>query len=216
MPASARHAGPGWDHDWDKCRSWPALGLILALHAGALWGLLQVDAVRQAVQQVAPIMVGLITLPPPEPPRPRIEPPPRPAPPKARAEPQMIAAQTQAQAPIAAPAPEPLPAEPPPPAEAPLAVVPPDFLAAYLDNPRPVYPANAKRLRQTGRVLLRVLVNVEGRPDRVEVETGSGYDMLDRAALDAVRRWKFVPARQGDQAIAATVLVPIQFELNSR
>lgn len=208
-------------HGWDERSGWPALGLILALHAGALWGLMQVDAVRQAVQDVAPIMVGLITLPPPEPVQPRIEPPPKPAPPKPKPapRPQMIAAATPSPAPIEAPPPEPVTPEippPPPPAEPapPAPVVPPNFLAAYLDNPAPSYPATSKRLRETGLVMLRVRVSAAGRAENVSVETSSGHERLDRAALDAVRRWKFVPARQGELAVVAEVLVPIQFDLN--
>lgn len=209
-------------HDWDEQTGWPALGLILALHAGALWGLMQVDAVREAVQEVAPIMVGLITLPPPEPVKPRLEPPPIKPKPKPRRKPtpkpQMIAAATPAPAPIEVPLPEPIAPKdpPPPPAEPapPAPVVPPNFLAAYLDNPAPAYPSTSKRLRETGLVMLRVRVAASGRAESVSIETSSGHQRLDRAALDAVRRWKFVPARQGEQAVTAEVLVPIQFDLN--
>ena len=113
-----------------------------------------------------------------------------------------------------------MPVEPPlPPVPAPIAapapVIPPRFVAAYLDNPAPAYPASAKRLGEAGTVTLRVLVNPHGRAESVEVERSSGYRRLDRAALDAVRKWKFVPAKQGDQAIAAWVLVPLNFELKT-
>jgi protein TonB len=92
-------------------------------------------------------------------------------------------------------------------------VTPPRFDAAYLDNPAPIYPASAKRLREQGRVLLRVLVTAQGTAERIEVARTSGVEVLDRAALDAVRRWRFVPARQGDAAVAAFVHVPIVFSL---
>jgi protein TonB len=49
----------------------------------------------------------------------------------------------------------------------------------------------------------------------VEIRTSSGVERLDRAALDAVRRWRFVPARQGDTPVDAWVLVPIRFSLDS-
>lgn len=132
----------------------------------------------------------------------------------------MIVAETPAPAPMMAPPPDPVPVEPPPPPPpatpaAPAPIVPPSFVAAYLDNPPPSYPASAKRLGETGTVMLRVLVNPLGRPDSVEVERSSGYSRLDRAALDAVRKWKFVPAKQGDQAVAAWVLVPLNFELTT-
>lgn len=206
---------------WDQGRSWPALGLIVGLHVGAVWALMQLDSVRQAVQDAVPIMVGLVTLPPPEPPR--VEPPPpppKPVPPRPRPEPKMIVAETPEPAPMMAPPPDPVPMEPPPPPPpappaAPAPIVPPNFVAAYLDNPPPAYPTSAKRLGETGTVMLRVLVNALGRPDKVEVERSSGYSRLDRAALDAVRKWKFVPAKQGDQAISAWVLVPLNFELKT-
>lgn len=207
------------DHrDWDAGGRWPALGLIVALHAGALWGLMQIESVRAAVQNVAPIMVGLITLPPPETPKPTVEPPPpKPAPVKPRPEPRMIAAETPAPAAMEAPLPEPAPAEEPPPPvvepSPPAPITPPNFVAAYLDNPPPAYPASSKRFGETGIVTLRVQVSAQGRAESVEIAQSSGFARLDRAALDAVRRWKFIPAKQGDQPVAAVVLVPLNFEL---
>jgi protein TonB len=50
-------------------------------------------------------------------------------------------------------------------------------------------------------------------PARVELRSSSGHDRLDAVALETVRRWKFVPARRGDQAVSAWVLVPISFSL---
>ena len=66
---------------------------------------------------------------------------------------------------------------------------------------------------ETGRVVLRVLVTATGAPERVELRTSSGSLRLDGAALEAVQRWKFVPARQGDTPVPAWVLVPILFTL---
>ncbi len=64
-------------------------------------------------------------------------------------------------------------------------------------------------------MLLRVHVTPAGTPDAVEVRTSSGSLRLDNAALEAVRRWRFVPARQGEATVAAWVLVPISFTLSS-
>ena len=66
---------------------------------------------------------------------------------------------------------------------------------------------------ETGRVVLRVLVTAAGTPQQVELRTSSGSRRLDGAALEAVRRWKFIPARQGDTPVSAWVLVPILFTL---
>lgn len=96
---------------------------------------------------------------------------------------------------------------------APAPVSLPRFDAAYLDNPRPVYPPLSRRMGEQGKVLLRVAVDSAGRPTDVQLHQGSGSLRLDRAALDAVRSWRFTPARQGDLAVAASVIVPIVFSL---
>lgn len=90
---------------------------------------------------------------------------------------------------------------------------PPRFDAAYLDNPKPSYPLISRRMKEEGRVLLRVQVSANGQAADVEVHTSSGSMRLDQSALETVRRWKFVPARQGSEAVAASVLVPIVFSL---
>ena len=96
---------------------------------------------------------------------------------------------------------------------APAALTAARFDAAYLNNPAPAYPMLSRRLREEGEVMLRVLVAADGQPKRIEVRTGSGSERLDRAAEDAVARWRFVPARRGDTAVEAWVLVPIVFKL---
>ena len=129
--------------------------------------------------------------------------------------------------PMPQPAPEPSPAvskpepKPTPPASAPsasaakkAAVVPPDVVAAYRNNPPPVYPIRSRRLGEQGRVLLRVHVTPGGRVDQIRVERSGGHQRLDEAALEAVRDWRFAPARRGNRPIAAWVLVPIHFKLS--
>jgi len=91
--------------------------------------------------------------------------------------------------------------------------VPPRFDAAYLRNPQPEYPMVSRRLSEEGQVVLRVLVGPEGTPERLEVKASSGFSRLDLAALEAVRRWRFVPAHQAGQPMPAWVLVPIRFLL---
>ncbi len=107
------------------------------------------------------------------------------------------------------------PAPAPVPAPAPIAVSQPRFDADYLSNPAPTYPPLSRRLGEEGKVILRVHVEPSGRPSQIELKTGSGSHRLDQAAQDAVWRWKFIPARRGDEAIAAWVLVPIVFKLST-
>jgi protein TonB len=109
---------------------------------------------------------------------------------------------------LAAPQPSAAPASP-----RPAALVPPRFDADYLANPPPVYPALSRRNQEEGRVILRVLVDPDGRPLSVETKTSSGWPRLDRAAEDAVRLWRFVPGREGDRTVQAHVLVPLSFSL---
>jgi protein TonB len=89
----------------------------------------------------------------------------------------------------------------------------PRFDADYLNNPAPRYPALSRRLREEGVVMLRVYVLPSGLPDTVELKRSSGSTRLDESALVAVRQWRFLPARSGDIAVAAWVLVPIAFSL---
>jgi protein TonB len=89
----------------------------------------------------------------------------------------------------------------------------PLFNAEYLNNPTPVYPPISRRMGEQGLVLLRVFVTAHGDPNAIELKTGSGYVRLDRAAQEAVKQWKFVPAKRGEQAVDAWVVVPIRFSL---
>lgn len=108
------------------------------------------------------------------------------------------------------------PASPAPPiAKAPPVITPPAFSATYLRNPPPAYPASARRNGEEGTVLLRVLVGRDGAPLKVEVDQSSRSRALDRAALDAVKDWRFVPARRGAETIEAWVRVPVSFRLES-
>jgi protein TonB len=118
----------------------------------------------------------------------------------------------------ASPAPVAAPAVEAPAASAPVAEVPPfvqaRFDAAYLNNPRPAYPPAARRRGETGTVHLRVQVSEDGSAAQVTLKTSSGSSSLDQAAIDAVTRWKFVPARRGDTPVVSWVVVPIDFSLN--
>jgi len=201
------------------------IAVIVALHLAASYALLQIEGVRAQLAEMAPIMVSLIA-----PPRIDVAPP-KPAPQKPKpvdkrqpmpvqTAPVVTAPATAASNAVPAPAPEStkpqdsgtptagtVAATPPP------AIVPPRFDAAYLRNPAPVYPAHSRRTNEQGRVVLRVLVSADGEAEQVELRTSSGSSLLDDAALQTVKKWKFTPARQGSLPLAAWVLVPIAFRL---
>ncbi|MFP3874672.1 MAG: energy transducer TonB, partial [Thiohalophilus sp.] len=91
----------------------------------------------------------------------------------------------------------------------------PLFEAEYLNNRPPDYPRASLRRGEEGNVELRVRVGADGNPQAVELASSSGSTRLDRAALQAVKRWRFEPARRGGSAVAAWVVVPITFKLES-
>ena len=82
------------------------------------------------------------------------------------------------------------------------------------DRP-PDYPDLARRRGEQGRVLLRVEVSMDGRPLAVSVARSSGFGILDSAAQDAIRAWRFVPATEGGRPVQAIAEVPIQFRLEN-
>lgn len=104
------------------------------------------------------------------------------------------------------------PSPPAPPAPAP--VTPASANAGYLKNPAPEYPSLALRRGWEGTVLLRVQVLASGKPGEIQVQKSSGRQQLDDAALNAVKRWSFVPAKQGDVAQVGWVSVPIDFKIH--
>ncbi len=85
-------------------------------------------------------------------------------------------------------------------------------MAVASDRP-PVYPEIARRRGQQGRVVLRVRVGVNGLPLAVTVDRTSGHKVLDRAAIAAVRQWRFAPATEGGRPVVAVAEIPVQFRL---
>ena len=85
--------------------------------------------------------------------------------------------------------------------------------ARYRETPKPNYPENARRKGREGTVLLRVLVNEEGQAKTIEINKSSGDDSLDRAAREAIQRWRFIPARYGQKAVESWIRIPVDFRL---
>ncbi len=215
---------------------------VVTLHVLGVWAL-QSGLVRKAAEVIIPAEVlseFLTPQPPapPAPPTPPAPPPPKPAPPKPAPAPPRPAPPKPAPAPAPMPAaiadPTPAPAapvgvlEPLPaakPVEAPVAAAPapaappgpaivqPSSDASHLNNPKPVYPAVSKRLGEQGKVVLRVLIGTDGVPQKIEVKQSSGFDRLDRQAVDTVTRWRFVPGTRNGVPEAMWYLQPINFVL---
>ena len=210
---------------------------VVLFHIAALWAL-HTGLLQRVVEVVVPVMAISQAEPPPPPPKPPepvkppeppkltpppktpqpvLTPPPTPQPPApATPEPPAVlaaptAAVTAPVVPAAAPAPPP-PAPPPPPA-VPAKLELPSSKADYLHNPPPDYPRMSKRLGEQGKVVLKVLIGTDGAPQKVELVTSSGFERLDKSAMDAAMRWRYVPGKRGGVAEAMWYQVPIQFTL---
>lgn len=90
---------------------------------------------------------------------------------------------------------------------------PPGFAPGSADNPLPRYPSAARRRGIEGTVTLAVRVSAQGLADGVTIDRSSGSTLLDEAARDAVRRWRFRPARLRGEPVEGSVAVPITFRL---
>jgi protein TonB len=217
-------------------------GGVVLLHVAGLWAL-QAGLLRRAAEIVVPVRILTETVAPPEPkvepprlppPAPRrnepVKQPPRKmerAPPPAPKPQRAIAAPPAPEAPLSVVTPEPAAAPaaaaPAAPAEAGAGasagaagtgkVELPSSDASYLQNPAPVYPTISKRLGEQGKVIVRVLIGKDGTPQRAELKRSSGFDRLDRAALDYVMKCRYVPGKVGGEPQAMWYEAPVNFVL---
>lgn len=93
-------------------------------------------------------------------------------------------------------------------------VTPPRSDASSLNNPAPEYPPQSRTFHEQGRVLLDVYILPNGTVGQIKLHQSSGYSRLDNSALDAVRRWHYIPAKRGDEPIPYWYVQPIDFELD--
>ena len=201
---------------------------VLLFHGAALWAL-QTGLIRRVVEVLVPVQMLSEFI---EPPKPRVIPPP--------ALPKVVAPAVVRKAETLPPPPMPLAiADPSPATNAPVGVVAapkalapitapvaaspapvaapkvelPSSDADYLQNPKPAYPAMSKRLGEQGKVVVRVLIGVDGVVQKAEIRQSSGFERLDQAALMTAQRWRYVPGKRGGVAEAMWFNVPINFVL---
>ena len=188
---------------------------VLVFHGAALWAL-QSGLMRHVVEIIVPVeMLAQMV----EPPKPKPPPPAPPVPVKQQVvktkaptpppapRPMAIADPTPtANAPTGVTTPQPpappiaepvavAPAAPPAAPPAPPKIVLPSSDADYLNNPKPSYPAMSKRLGEQGKVLVRVLIGTDGIPDKAEVKRSSGFERLDKSALEYILKCRFVAGK---------------------
>ncbi|MDT7043914.1 energy transducer TonB [Candidatus Nitronereus thalassa] len=80
----------------------------------------------------------------------------------------------------------------------------------------PVYPRIAREAGWEGTVVVRVAVQPDGHPEKIEIRKSSGYPVLDEAAVEAVKKWQFSPAKDGNIPIRSIVEIPINFDLRKQ
>ncbi len=195
-------------------------GLAILIHALLLYAVLYISVKNDLIQLPPSISARLLPLAeekkiePAKPPPPKVVPQVRrpqnlPQPILAVASTANTASSFVVAAQPPAPPPQPIAAAPAPPAP----LVAARFDADYLHNPKPVYPPLSRRQGEEGKVLLKVRVSAKGDALDVALAKSSGFPRLDNAAIDAVSRWRFVPAKRGDETVDSSVVVPITFAL---
>jgi len=84
---------------------------------------------------------------------------------------------------------------------------------ALIQRPMPEYPTLARELHQEGRAYVLVLLDHDGSVMQTRLAKSSGYELLDQAAQDGAKKFRFSPARQGDHAVRVWVSIPVDFRL---
>lgn len=205
------------------------IGGVLLAHLAGGWALMQVQSVRDAVAEAAPLMVSLIAPAPlPKPPTPAPAPvrqpvkAPAPAPliaaaPTATPAPQaFVAAPVETVAPPVAVSAEPVapvqavstPPAPPAPKQLPSSAV------RYLVEPQLTVPLLSRRLGEQGLVQVRVLVDVRGRLKEASLKKSSGFARLDQQALQDIRSARFAPHLENGQPIEWEATALLSYELD--
>jgi protein TonB len=151
--------------------------------------------------------------PPPPVPQPKVETPPPQPKPEPKSEPPPKAEMT-----IPAPKPEP---PPPPPVAKPVVIPQPkpptEYVSVtqpnYARRSEPIYPEQSRRWHQEGVVVLALFINESGTLDKVEIVKSSGFQLLDAAAVKAMKQSRFAPAMDGVIPIRSRAEATVTFRL---
>ena len=204
--------------------------VVVLLHVGFIWAL-QSGLVMRAAELIVPVEILTQFI---EPPLPKVTPVlPQPKPPVPVKQVVPKAPQVQAQKPlttvdstpsanspsgVTTPQLNPAPVAAavvvaPPAPTAPPVIQLPSSDASYLQNPTPPYPPISRRMGEQGKTTVRVLIGVDGQPQRAEIAKSSGFDRLDQAAIATVMRWRYVPGKRGGTPETMWFNVPINWVL---
>jgi len=200
--------------------NWSAIGAIAGLHAALLVGLMTMDVVSLSLPLAEPMMVSLVpAAPPPPPPEPAFEPP------LEIATPVIVPPALE----IVPPRPsliQAVVAETPPPISTPVTATPSpapatqgssaavtDLSTSMISAAPPKYPVESRRRKEEGTVTLLVTVSPQGDVADIQVSRSSGFSRLDKAALAAVKRWRWSPTLRNGVAVPVRGIVEIPFVL---
>ena len=89
-----------------------------------------------------------------------------------------------------------------------------NFVADELHNPSPEYPEMAVFLGYQGNAFVRIHVSPQGLSQGVEILKSSGHKILDESAAAALKKWRFIPSKQGQKAVADSVIISVVFTLH--
>jgi len=211
---------------------------VVLFHVAALWAL-QTGLLRRAMDVIVPVEILSEFI---ESPAPKIAPlPPAPPTPVKQVIAKVAApARSPAPQPLAIPDPTPSPSAPtgivapqppapvatvtapvvvaaaaPPSPPAPPKIELPSSDAEYLNNPRTPYPLISRTLREQGTVIINVWVGIDGKAQKGEIKTSSGFDRLDQAAYRAVLSWRFIPGKRNGIPTAMPYDAPVKFQLDN-
>ena len=219
--------------EWQPGRKIGPLAMIVFLHVALLY-VLSNSSSHHTVQAASQPREVFATFIQPEPAPNPVQEIPKPAPPKPKTVPvvkkvvkplpkrkEPASEPVQQEQVVEAPAPEPVASSAPPAAAAPSAApavstpAPPKTISGveYIQRPAPQYPPMSKRMREEGKVMLRILVNEKGRPEKVEIQKSSGFSRLDDAARQAALGAVFKPYMEDGRPVSVYAIVPINFSI---
>lgn len=193
--------------------NWPAILLIAALHVGLITALIKFDVIQ--IRKKAPELVVINIS--------EVAPPPIVERPQQKADPDVAMPPVAAPVPIVeavAPPPPQVVVAPPPPKPTPPAIVAPSGPMAVdniderlVEGSPPKYPLESRRKKEQGTVVLRVVIGTDGKIAQVAVSESSGFERLDKAAIEAVKRWRWQPWTRNGQPVEVRGLIPFPFVL---
>ena len=77
---------------------------------------------------------------------------------------------------------------------------------------KPIYPQNAKRAQKEGKVLLQATIGVDGIPRNIVALTELGFG-FEAAAIEALKKTRYFPAKKNGKAVEGTFKIPFDFKL---